>query len=51
MRLKLKFMLLALTAGPILAMQFGCWDAAHRVIIHGSELIQLWGALNQLGYV
>lgn len=35
-----------------MGVQFGCgWDIAHKVIFHLAEVIQTWGALDQVGIV
>jgi len=46
--MKKKVFLLGLLAatGTLLG---GCWGTVHNFVIHGSELVQFWGALNQLG--
>jgi len=49
MRRNAKKILLALCAAPVL-FQFGCnLEMLHRLGVHVSELIQLAGALSQLG--
>jgi hypothetical protein len=45
-----KLMLFGCVVG-VGSLMSGCWATLHNVVIHGAEIIQTWGALNQLGIV
>ena len=48
--MKKKMVLLSILAGTGTLLS-GCWSTLHDVAIHGADIIQTWGAMNQLGFV